>query len=789
MKRLVSLLFFALCFCAAPFARAQFNVPAVMSFQGRLATPSGNPIPDNPNQTLTFRLYSALTGGTKLWEQVSTNLAVKNGTFAVKFNFSIGFQGGATLSSVFNGNPVYLEIKVGNDTALTPRQQLTSSAYAFLANGVPDGSITLNNLAGNVLNFGNIGGTIVNSQIGNGVVTNNNIAAGTITGDRIANNTITSNNLVSSLQAQFGSFNSNPFAVVGSVATTQPTKVVISNGYAYVSSYGYNYINVYNLSARTTPLLVATISCFRANGLAISGNILYVACTDGNLRLYDISNPNAPITKGSISQAGSYFSVAVSGNYAFVTNYSTSTLQVFNVSNANAPTLAAGIGTDANPIDVALSGNYAYVACSGANTLAIFNISNPSGPSFVSRVTTGSTPYDIAIDGNIAYIVNLNGQTLQKIDASVPTAPVVMATTHFGFEPISVLISGSNLYVGGMSRSLVQFSLINGLSAPTNTTNALGGDVDGLALDGGYLYAAVSAPNVGALEVISISVGLSTFTFTVTDVLTATNITGLAGVVNLRGQLNLDPNGVSAGGLSNGLVFGAAVSGEGLSSKRSSGSNQNGLDFYTNFTPRLSVTNGGSVGIGTTTPASTLEVAGDIRLTVAGKPYVLSYDSAGGYFFIDEFGAARRFVIKNGGNVGIGTTTPSYLLDVNGSLRCFGFTNSSDVRFKKNIADLADPLDSLLGLRGVSYEWRKGEFKETQFADGRQFGFIAQEVEKIFPDLVSTDAKGYKSVNYLGVIPVAVEAIKTLKAKNDALESKLDAVLKRLNALESHSNR
>ncbi len=76
-----------------------------------------------------------------------------------------------------------------------------------------------------------------------------------------------------------------------------------------------------------------------------------------------------------------------------------------------------------------------------------------------------------------------------------------------------------------------------------------------------------------------------------------------------------------------------------------------------------------------------------------------------------------------------------------------------------------------------------------------QYGLIAQEVEKIFPELVITESNGYKSVNYLGLIPVLIEAVKelqqrvadkegeisTLKASNETaikdLEGKVNHIL------------
>ncbi|WP_298543347.1 tail fiber domain-containing protein [uncultured Aquimarina sp.] len=125
-------------------------------------------------------------------------------------------------------------------------------------------------------------------------------------------------------------------------------------------------------------------------------------------------------------------------------------------------------------------------------------------------------------------------------------------------------------------------------------------------------------------------------------------------------------------------------------------------------------------------------------------------------------------MLKNGntafsGNVGVGTTTPetTYALNVNGDLNYTGnLTNISDRRYKKNIETLSNSLDKILKTEGVQYEMRKDEFSDMKFADGPQYGVIAQEIEKIFPNLVTTNDNGYKSVNYTGLIPVLVEALK-----------------------------
>jgi len=83
---------------------------------------------------------------------------------------------------------------------------------------------------------------------------------------------------------------------------------------------------------------------------------------------------------------------------------------------------------------------------------------------------------------------------------------------------------------------------------------------------------------------------------------------------------------------------------------------------------------------------------------------------------------------------------------------------------------LPNALEAILGLRGVSYSWDKEKWADKSFADGQQIGFIAQEIEKIFPSLVTTDSDGYKSVNYIGVVPVLVEAVKVQNKKIEQLE-------------------
>lgn len=116
-----------------------------------------------------------------------------------------------------------------------------------------------------------------------------------------------------------------------------------------------------------------------------------------------------------------------------------------------------------------------------------------------------------------------------------------------------------------------------------------------------------------------------------------------------------------------------------------------------------------------------------------------------------------------------GKSTSGYAGYFSGNVNVTGaFTNTSDARYKKNIATFENALDVVMNLRGVTYDWRKTEFAAMNFSEGKQVGLIAQEVEKVLPELVITDGNGYKSVAYVNLIPVLVEAIKTMKSTHEA---------------------
>lgn len=127
------------------------------------------------------------------------------------------------------------------------------------------------------------------------------------------------------------------------------------------------------------------------------------------------------------------------------------------------------------------------------------------------------------------------------------------------------------------------------------------------------------------------------------------------------------------------------------------------------------------------------------------------------------------------GSVGLGTTSPgSYRLYVNGDAFATGLWVSSDKRFKQEIKKMEGALDKISSINGVSYRFAKNQDTgNRKFSEGVQLGLIAQDIQKVFPELVHDDGQGYLAVNYQGMIPVLLEAVKELKEQNRMLKAEV----------------
>ncbi len=211
-----------------------------------------------------------------------------------------------------------------------------------------------------------------------------------------------------------------------------------------------------------------------------------------------------------------------------------------------------------------------------------------------------------------------------------------------------------------------------------------------------------------------------------------------------------------------------------------------------------------NVGIGTPAPAFKLHIVDSLntglRVQTNTAGGTLASFGGNGDFQIDAPGImGGRFIVKENGNVGIGTTTLADRLQVAGDLRVgtgstgcvkdadgtiIAGTCSSDARLKREIKPFANLLDQVVRLQPVHFYWRVDEFKVRHFGVKRSFGLIAQEVEKVMPELVSEDEQGYKAVNYSKLPLLTLQAVKELRQENEALKQKLEQQQKEMDALK-----
>jgi hypothetical protein len=108
------------------------------------------------------------------------------------------------------------------------------------------------------------------------------------------------------------------------------------------------------------------------------------------------------------------------------------------------------------------------------------------------------------------------------------------------------------------------------------------------------------------------------------------------------------------------------------------------------------------------------------------------------------------------GKVGINHTNPTYTLDVGGNIRCTTLYQTSDKRLKNNIQNLNSVLDLINGVNPVSFN--------TENDDKTKYGFIAQELENIIPDIVNSpnDDDDYYCVDYVSMIPLLTKSTQEL---------------------------
>ena len=300
---------------------------------------------------------------------------------------------------------------------------------------------------------------------------------------------------------------------------------------------------------------------------------------------------------------------------------------------------------------------------------------------------------------------------------------------------------------------------------------------------------------------------------TVTGTLGVSSNTTIGGTTTSGGRLTVSSGGAGISGnttvtgtlgVSSNTTIGGTTTSGGRLTVSSGGA---GISGNSSITGTLGVSSNTTVG-------GTLGVSGNT--TIGGNLSVSGTTTSGGRLTVSGGGAGITGTTNISGNTNIsGALTVSSTASVTSTIRSGGtgyfqrifvdtemsaqtVTERSDRRLKTNIEPLSGSLEELLGLEPVQYNWANPQ----QYGDRKKLGFIAQDLQKTYPELVHEDDGGFLSVNYTGLIAPIIDSIKeiyasvmgnseelekqkreiaALKKENDELKARLDRIEKALN--------
>lgn len=194
----------------------------------------------------------------------------------------------------------------------------------------------------------------------------------------------------------------------------------------------------------------------------------------------------------------------------------------------------------------------------------------------------------------------------------------------------------------------------------------------------------------------------------------------------------------------------------------------------------------GNIGIGTTIPTSKLNVVGVVSATsfygqsatFSSNVSIASSASIAGSLSLANVNSSG-IITSTGINVGSAVTITSGGINVNsgslnvgsgginvtGIITATDFNATSDRNLKENIKIVIDPIEKISKINGVEFSWKSSK--------AQSIGVIAQELEEIFPELV-TQNDSHKTVNYNGLIGVLIEAVKEQQKQINSLKEHIE---------------
>jgi len=299
---------------ASPITAA--DVPDLVSLQGRLTDSSGNPVADS-SYSIRFSIWDAASSGSELWNETQ-NVSTSKGLF----NVLLGSV--ATLTrTVFDGTPRYLELKVGADPAMTPRQRFVTVPYAFFAEQAADlvctDCVSAAEVQFNYAGSTSEGGAASNLSCTDCVSSSEvqfNYAGSTSEGGAASNLSCTDCVSVAEVQFNYAGSTSEGGAASDLSCTDCVSVAEVQFNYAGSSSEGGGAVALSRLGFSTTTVDSASNGGYASVTVGVDGLPLVSYASSGDLKVVHCGNAactsgNTITTVDSTDNVGYYTSVTV----------------------------------------------------------------------------------------------------------------------------------------------------------------------------------------------------------------------------------------------------------------------------------------------------------------------------------------------------------------------------------------------------------------------------------------------------------------------------------------------
>ena len=240
-----------------------------------------------------------------------------------------------------------------------------------------------------------------------------------------------------------------------------------------------------------------------ALGVAVAGDLAFVADAASGLRIISIANPASPSLVGFYNTPGFAFGVAVDGDLAFIADVA-SGLRIISIANPASPSPVGFYDTPGNAFGVAVAGDLAFVA-DDASGLRIINIMNPASPTLVGFYDTPGNAFGVAVDGDLAFVADRTSG-LRIIDITNPASPSLAGFYDTPGDAQGVAVAGDLAFVCDGDAGFQIINIINPASPSLVATFNTTGFARGVEVAGDLAFVADDA---SGLQIIDITVPAS----------------------------------------------------------------------------------------------------------------------------------------------------------------------------------------------------------------------------------------------------------------------------------------